>query len=135
MTARPTTNKWPDYHCAERTLDIELPWGGITARIWFDGRSDAWDEDKLAALGESIRRNEHWRTVDPKEFLDWLATMPAVNAVQVFKQPRVGVKVGVMAYTVSFESEADVRHIVTETTADMIRSAQLSPAPIFGVKD
>lgn len=116
MTTTPKyMNTWPDYHCAERTIDIELPWGGVTARIWFDGKSEEWTTEKLIELGQSIRRNEVWRTADIRVFLDWLATLPAVNAVQVTKQvPVGGIKVGVMAYTVPFESEADVRRIVHE---------------------
>lgn len=98
--------KYPDYHCAERTLDVALPWGGVTIRLWFDAHHPQWsDAQKLTDLGHTIRRNERYRT-GSQDVLDELAAMPGVNAVQVRQVRMPGVEFGYMAYTVPFSDDA-----------------------------
>jgi hypothetical protein len=93
---------WPDYYTAERTLDIELPFCDLTARVWFDARNDHWTDEKLVELAATVRRNESWRKQPPSNLLDWLASFPGVNAVQIIRS-LIGCKIGVMAYTVAFD--------------------------------
>lgn len=95
-------NAWPDYYCTEKTLDIELPWGGLTARVWFDSKSEVWSDDKLVELAQTVRRNGTWRDRSARLLLDWLAELPDVNAVQVYRA-FTGYKIGVMAYLKVFD--------------------------------
>lgn len=132
---------WPDYYCAERTLDIELPWGGLTARVWFDSKSTEWSDDKLVQLAQSVRRNEAWRNQHPSKLLDWLADLPAVNAVQVFRA-FVGGRIGVMAYTVVFDEAENFQVQFTGEEMDrMVEEIQRriqeqgSPIQLLGRQD
>jgi hypothetical protein len=94
--------KFGEYYCNERTLDIKLPWGGITIRVWFDAKSEEWTEEKLSQMGYHLRREQS--VVHLEELLDRLAAKPGVNAVQVKRQKYPDVEVGVMAYMVPFEN-------------------------------
>jgi hypothetical protein len=95
--------KFGEYYCNERTLDVKLPWGGITIRLWFDAACKDWTDEAQLTLAHDMKRNEKFRNPTP-ETLDELAKLPGVNAIQVRKELRPGVELGVMAYLVPFEN-------------------------------
>lgn len=120
--------EWPEgFHCVERTLDIELPWGGLTARVWFDGKSEQWNVDKMVELAQSVKRTEHWRQAEPQRLLNWLSCLPGVNAVQVYRSGP-GYKIGVMAYIVPFETE-ETFYETEETFYETVRAECAKQAP------
>lgn len=100
--------KWPDYYCAERTLDVKHISGRV-ARVWCDPK--VWKTgDEMRRLAERVHNDLHDRRSSTLEdTLAVLANIPGVNAVQVTDQDYGSGspgRLGVMAYLVPFDRGA-----------------------------